>query len=378
MNRTTTCRPKTIRKGIETIRASEFSLQPSAFILVVFLTGAFIGMSSVTKVEASFYHDLAKNRQPCNDCHTQHYSEGGIQPAGTESGGPFDQTLIRATTNKLCLFCHDGSAANAPDVQQSVTMYGGSGDEHSGAGSFINDGSANANGHDLGVNAVTVPFSSLTNVTLTCASCHDPHGTANYRNVLTSPAGGTGVSVLMNQEVFRNAPPGDPPAAAASIAAYKESNEGYKANTSLWCTECHDLLKPLVGGASRGGVQHHLTDFPIDGLVAGQLKTVPGHWVQGYTGGTPDDVGFGLATEPDSAGTEGVPRLRFQVPGATDFASAQGSEANVVAGNQVMCTTCHLAHGGKYKKGLVWPYAEDTAPPPADKDSGCAQCHKYG
>jgi hypothetical protein len=75
-------------------------------------------------------------------------------------------------------------------------MYAGSGDEHSGAGSFANSGGvANDNGHDLGLNTSSPPFSSMTNVTLTCASCHDPHGTPNYRNVLTAPAGGTGIGL---------------------------------------------------------------------------------------------------------------------------------------------------------------------------------------
>jgi hypothetical protein len=343
------------------------------------ITGLLLVTASVDEASSAYYHDLEKNRQPCSDCHILHYPTAGGPPAGVDPGGPFKQLLIRATTNKLCFFCHDGSDPKAPDVLAAVTMYGGSGDEHSGGGFFDNTGGfVNPTGHDLGLN-ITNPkpdgstfFSSLNNITLTCASCHDPHGTINYRNVLTSPAGGTGVTVEMGNDVFRDVPPTDP------VNAYKESNLGYKAQTSKWCVECHDTLKPLVGGASRGGINHHLTNFPIDGLVGGVLKTVPTHWTQGYTGGDPDDLGFGLATELDSAGTEGVPRLRFQVPGASDFATSQGSEANKATSNQVICTTCHLAHGGKYKKGLVWPHVENTIPPSADADSGCAQCHKDG
>jgi hypothetical protein len=264
--------------------------------------------------------------------------------------------LIRATTNKLCLFCHDGSDPKAPDVLASVTMYDGSGDEHSGAGFFANSGGfANANGHDLGLTAATVPFSGLTNVTLTCASCHDPHGTINYRNVLTVPAGGTGVTVEMAKDVFRDQPPGDPPSAAASIAAYKESNEGYKARVSLWCAECHDELKPSNNNPTNR--IHHLIDVPINGSG---YPTDPTHW----TGGAGD--GFGAATGDE---TEGVPRLRFQVSGATDFATAR----SVAAGNEVICLACHLAHGGGHVQGLTWPYRDSGGP--ADKDSGCLQCH---
>lgn len=313
----------------------------------------------VAPAHAAVYHNLATNSQPCGDCHTLHYSERGVQPTKTEAGGPFAQLLIRATTTKLCLFCHDGSDPKAPDVLASVTMYDGSGDEHSGAGFFGNSGGvANDNGHDLGLNQSSIPFSTMTNVTLSCASCHDPHGTRNYRNVLTAPAGGAGVAVEPAKDVFRDVPPGDPPSAAASISAYKESNEGYKANTSKWCTECHDKLKPHVGGLSRVE-SHHLVNVPING--AG-YATDPAHWLGGA------GSGFGTIT---GDGVEGVPGLRFQVSLASDYASAR-----VVAGdNQVMCASCHLAHGGKYRKGLTWPYRDSGSP--VDKNSGCQQCHNF-
>lgn len=302
---------------------------------------------------AAYYHDLEKNRQPCADCHILHYGESGV----AEPGGPFKQLLVRSATNTLCFFCHDGSDPKAPDVLAPVTMYAGSGDEHSGAGFFANSGgTANPEGHDLGLNRA-IPFGSGS-VTLTCASCHDPHGTPNYRNVLTAPAGGAGVAVLMGTDVYRGVPPGDPPSAAASIAAYKESNEGYRATTSRWCVECHDRLEPHVGGSLRVE-NHHLVDVPING--AG-YPTDPAHWSAG-TGS-----GFGSAT---GDAVEGVPRLRFQASGATDFASSRA----VFPANQVLCATCHLAHGGRHLKGLVWPYKDSGSP--VDRDSGCQQCHNF-
>lgn len=322
--------------------------------------GLLLCLLAAAPASSAFYHDLEKNRQPCGDCHTLHYSEAGGVPAKVEAGGPFPRLLVRATTNKLCLFCHDGSDPKAPDVLEPVTMYAGSGDEHSGAGSFSNSGgTANPNGHDLGVNSTSVPYSSLSNVTLTCASCHDPHGTPNYRNVLTAPAGGPGTVVEMGKDVFREVTPGDPPSAAASAAAYKESNEGYKAKTSAWCAECHDKLKSSVN--LPGNRRHHLTDVPLDGAGYPSGITVdPLHWASG------EGSGFGTAT---GDAVEGVPRLRFQAAGAMDFTSSKA----VAGSNQVMCGSCHLAHGGKYRKGLVWPYKESGKP--ADSNSGCQQCH---
>lgn len=168
--------------------------------------------------------------------------------------------------------------------------------------------------------------------------------------------------------LYRYASPNDPPSRSASQEAYKESNLGYKSNTSKWCTECHDDLKPHVAPTNNTRTKnHHLVDFRIDGLVGGELKTQPDHWVTGPTG-----LGFGTE-QPAVTGndTEGVPRLRFQVPGATSFATSQGVQTNAAASNQVMCGTCHLAHGGKYKKGLVWPKKDGGT----DQNSGCDQCH---
>ncbi|HSN92741.1 MAG TPA: hypothetical protein VLS93_16030 [Anaeromyxobacteraceae bacterium] len=322
------------------------------------LSAALIALALAGSARAASYHDLEKNRQPCADCHILHHSEGGAPPAELEPGGPFPQLLVRAVANKLCLFCHDGSNPNAPDVLDPVSMYGGSGDEHSGAGAFANAGGAdNPNGHDLGLEK-PVPFGSGPSQILTCASCHDPHGTQNYRNVVTAPRGGAGTPVVMGADVHREAPAGDPPSAAASTAAYKESNEGYRARSSRWCAECHDALQPHVGGNVRVA-SHHLVDVPING--AG-YPTDPTHWEAG-TGS-----GFGVAT---GDGVEGVPRLRFQVPAATDFPSSKV----VSPGNQVLCASCHLAHGGRHAKGLAWPYRDPGSP--ADAISGCQQCHNY-
>lgn len=350
-------------------------------------------------VRGATWHDLALSRQACNDCHIEHYSARGQKPQQTPGSmpvtvgqdGPYPQLLVQATTNALCLFCHDGSNPKAPRVLAPVTQYAGSGAENSGAGFFDSrapssdcQATDSCKGHDLYGVARSIPDNTASKtMALSCASCHEPHGTFNYRNLKSAPAGGSGVKVEVSsqgspREVFRDQPVPDPPSTLWP-QAYKSSNTGYRANSSKWCTECHDSFKPLVGGSTRGGIDHHLADFPINGTVGGVLKSDPDHWVQGDTGDHSAanlDLGFDQSTD-DGAGTEGVPRLRFQVPAATDFASSR----SVAAGNQVICTSCHFAHGGKYKKGLVWPYKERDAqgnPLSVDFNSGCDQCHNGG
>ncbi len=328
------------------------SLRGSAIVIATAawgLTGPFAA--------AETYHGQAQG-QACSDCHTEHYEEGGGLPAGTDAGGPFDRLLVRSTTNRLCLFCHDGGDVTAPDVVTPVTIYDATGDEHSGAGFFAASiGTKNDFGHDLGVLAAEVPFSSLTNITLSCASCHDPHGNDNYRNILDRPAGPTDHPVRSGSDTFVDSSPGDPPSVGATALAYRESNVGYRSSTSLWCTSCHDELRPESNTPTNR--RHHLMNVPISGPG---YPTDPGHWMAG------SGSGFGTSTGDD---VEGIPRLRFQVPTAVDYPSSQV----VAADNEVMCETCHLAHGSAYEHGLVWP--NEGPGSPADRDSGCQQCHNY-
>lgn len=297
------------------------------------------------------FHTTDTQAMTCADCHTMHYMEGGTPPTKSEAGGPWNMLLLYSTTTKLCLMCHDGSDANAPDVIHPVTMYNESGDEYSGAGFFSNSGgSISNNGHNLDYNAPNVPFSSLANISLNCASCHDPHGTENYRNLLSLPKTQGQTSVILNTDVYENKKPPLPPSQSGAVLAYKKSNMGYKAKMSIWCKECHSDLNDI-------GIGHHPTDVPINGMG---YHTDPAHWVAG------SGSGFGLITGDN---VEGIPRLRFQVTQATDYNTSKVVAEN----NQVFCGTCHLAHGGAYKYGMAWPYAEGGEN--IDKNSGCQQCH---
>jgi hypothetical protein len=99
---------------------------------------------------------------------------------------------------------------------------------------------------------------------------------------------------------------------------------------------------------------------PSDAAMNGSgYHTNTAHWVSG----TGDGFGIG-----NNDGLEGVPRLRFQVPTATDFNSSVVPSQS----NQVFCYTCHLAHGGPFQSSLTWPYKSGGS---ADLYSGCQQCH---
>ncbi|PJA27263.1 MAG: hypothetical protein CO189_07645 [candidate division Zixibacteria bacterium CG_4_9_14_3_um_filter_46_8] len=294
----------------------------------------------------------------CSDCHTTHYSERGALPEHADPGGPFSTLLLVASADRLCLSCHDGTDPTAPDVLAPVTMYNGSGSEFSGAGYFsAPEGTVSAIAHDLGVDT-PVPFSvPPRSMIISCISCHDPHSTSNYRNMILNPdSAGAPINIALDTDVFENFRPQVPPNRSATIAAYRSDNIGYRSGMANWCADCHDALFPNAPGNPPAHFQRHPSDAGQDG--SGYHVNV-GHWMNG------SGDGFGITTGDN---LEGVPRLRFQAPTATNYGSAVTPASN----NQIFCNSCHFAHGGPYDSGLLWPFKIAGE---ADLYSGCQQCH---
>lgn len=290
----------------------------------------------------------------CGQCHAEHATAGGQEIPG----GPFSTLLVRATVNELCLSCHDGSDPTAPDVLAPVSMYAQSPSTESAAGHFTSPGVANSAGHSLGL-AVAVPLNSAgKTVTLTCASCHDYHGNGNYRNLRYDPAGkGDSVSVQASIDVFWQNPPPDQPSTAGSAAAYNMSNLRYRTGWSRWCGSCHDLVAANAPATAPAHFNAHPTEVALSG-TGNTPHVSTAHWV----GGT----GEGFLGSSSISG-EGIPRVPFLQPSATDFASA----GQVQSANQVFCGSCHKAHGSDYGSALRWPYIGGGA----NYLSGCQQCH---
>lgn len=292
----------------------------------------------------------------CSQCHTMHNSQNGAPMRYDNDPTPANYLLRHSSVSSLCLYCHDGGIVNAPDVFSPIaTSYAP--DEFSGGGFFARPvGVANPTGHDLGL-GVSVPLSNLSSMTLNCTTCHDPHGTRNYRNLRSSPSGRTNVPIVMNNpsqptdDVFVNVrPDGSNPG-----AGYRRSNTGYKAKMAAWCAECHDSLASNSIGTSPAHFMRHPSNVALN---ASGYHTAPTNW----TGGT--SQGFGAITGDSTAG---IPRTRFQGPTATNFTES----TTVAASNEVFCPSCHLAHGSNYKGGLLWPFKEGGA----DMMAPCQQCH---
>jgi hypothetical protein len=292
----------------------------------------------------------------CSDCHAQHYTPAS-RPAGWEPGGPFPTLLVASSTNVLCLFCHDGSDPAAPDVLAPVAMYDGTDSETSAAGFFgASSGSVSPTSHDLGV-PVPIPLRSDGRiVSLSCASCHAVHGNDQYRNLRTDPdSTALPVNLRTDSEIFVGVHPSIPPDRGASAQAYRSANTGYRAGLRDWCARCHDLMRTDAPGTEPA---HHLRHPGEASMASIGAHVDLLHWQQGV------GEGFGSLT---GDGVEGIPRVRFQSPGAGMFTQAR----QVGPDNEVFCGSCHLAHGGTHQGALVWPYREGGV----DDRSACAQCH---
>jgi len=261
----------------------------------------------------------------CSDCHTMHNSAGGQPMRYDNDPNPAPRLLRHATTLSLCLYCHDGTDASAPDVVAPVSYVA-----NPAAGFFPTQFSQPAGtAHVLApANPLTPPGGSQP-MTLVCATCHDPHGSANYRNLRKDPAG-TGqasISVMAKQTVLPN---GTNP-----TQVYAGSNVTYKSGISEWCGACHG--------------QFH-------GRTSSQEGT-GSPWFR-----HPQDLTIAPSRHADFT-------LWFNGP-ITNRVPVQNPNDDVVPSldDQVFCLSCHKAHGSANRAALFFSDG-------ATLTSTCQQCH---
>jgi hypothetical protein len=286
----------------------------------------------------------------CGDCHLQHATD----PEDPSFGGGFSFLLRKNSVNELCLSCHNGTDATAPDVQAPVPMYNSTTSGESAAGFFAMLGVENPNGHTLGVLMPTPLQTTARSGELNCVSCHAPHGNGNYRNLAQDPAvTGAYLIVEVGTNVMTEHAPSTPPNTDGSVIAYSRDNIGYVSGMSAWCTSCHDQLSTNTGASSPAHFNAHPSDLALNAFGV-QSHTDPAHWMTGL------GEGFG-----GNAATSA--RVPFQVPGAADFTASRTPQPT----SEVSCASCHKSHGSGNRKSMVWPYLEGGE----TSLDGCQQCH---
>jgi hypothetical protein len=284
---------------------------PGRHRTAAFVAIAFVLFLAAPLASAGEWHTAAS--MVCSDCHTQHNSADGLPMRTDNVAQPARMLLRRGTAQELCLSCHAGTNAQAPDVIDGVTYV-----PQTAAGSFENaGGTASMRSHNLLNPTAEVPPGGTIAMVLECTTCHDPHGNENYRNLRPDPTrtGLTPVSVVVRQGVTAN---GSNPE-----QVYVPDNVIYKSGVSLWCEKCHG--EPLAG-----------SDHP-DGVA------MWGSAVADYTRWT----------------STTLPRVPVHSPSDDIIPSTD---------DQVICISCHRAHGTQNDSALI--YSDGVT-----LDSTCQECH---
>lgn len=169
---------------------------------------------------------------------------------------------------------------------------------------------------------------------LECVSCHDPHGSSNYR-ILNDTVNGFAVNVKAQVTLGTRVADEGARGLETGAPADKYTGDHYysggqnlgavitdtQSNIASFCSACHTAYPSddAMAGLIAGGVTHfrHKTEAAIAGRVG------PG----GSKCGTPT----GNCTHPENTGLGGL-TLRL-------------ADTNATANEVVTCLTCHRAHG---------------------------------
>lgn len=267
-----------------------------ALILVAALTVITVGLASANGGPHGGY---TATTDACAGCHRAHTATG-------------PKLLTQNTTYALCMSCHGSTATGADtnvedgfflstrsasttgtaNTADNAPLLGGgfaffrtlattSSHNMTGAG---NTNLAWGNGVNRGVTA------AISDATFTCASCHDPHGSPNYR-ILKATVNGNAVAVTQVDE-----------------AAKDYDTEQWGTGQSAICAACHGAYHVTTAGSGSDPA-----------MVA----------TGGYTHRVDMPFTYGANANPETVGMGGLV-LPLSESGVT---------------NRVVCQTCHLPHG---------------------------------
>lgn len=279
----------------------------------------------------------------CSGCHTMHNSQDGAPidaTTATPNGNPY--LLVDDSPSDVCIGCHDhldrtypiGGDPMTPPAQRAGGNFifldeDNINDGHNG---YQNPITGDAAGHNLYAPAhglstdqtlTLSPGGSFPASQMGCTSCHDPHGTSDFRFLY-----GAGRIVQAGVATFTNPAP---TAVGVSIFAPVSNtyHTAYQDGMSGWCGNCHGDFHNEANGALI---------HPSGSNLSASIATAYG--LYNGTGELPGD--------PATSYLEAVP---FEDAAMTNFATS-----GPTAASNVMCLTCHRAHASSAPDAGRWDF----------------------
>ncbi len=307
------------------------------FVTVVAMVLAF-AVAGVASANGGPHGGYTATTDACAGCHRAHTASGA-------------KLLVASDTYNLCISCHGAAGAGAnTNVEDGLYLSTRDDTKANGnvgatntpdnapllGGGFVNyKGGTVTSSHDPSGTTATAwgngvargTTAALADGNLTCASCHDPHGSNNYR-IIKETVNGNVVAVAQVDE-----------------AAKDYDSEQWGAGMSDVCAACHsDYHKTAAGqGSTLDGASYtHRIDMPFT---------------------------YGSNVNPETTGvTEGT--TTYTLPLAESGTN-----------NTVVCETCHLPHGTSaqmtgFANGANAATTNDSALLRLDNRGVCEVCHQ--
>jgi hypothetical protein len=299
-----------------------------------------LGILAVMALPAMAFHE--EGVASCSGCHTMHNSENGqLVDATAPNGNPYLLKFAKATD--VCLSCHITRHGKVwgTDPLAPPPLYG--------AGNFVflqednlNDGYGGATspipGRAGGHNVIsltknspadpvlsTAPGGNYPSGSMSCTSCHDPHGNANFRMLY-----GAGHVEAGNANFANAAPVAEGVNIEAATGEAAANHTAYQGGMSAWCSNCH-------GNYHNNTTQmRHPSGVAMGASIAQTYSLYNG--TANQTGG--------------NAATAYLPDVPFE-----DASNTVTGTAGPSATSQVSCISCHRAHATSAPNIGRWDFA---------------------
>jgi len=321
----------------------------------------------------------ALDTDACAGCHRAHTSFSDL--TWTDAGGNNHSALLisdASTMEEFCYACHgDAAPGAATNVVSGVFDSGPVGSTGLATNSTFNAGlnggafSGVSSMHDMEKGALTDPMWGAGNTApagtnLTCTSCHDPHGSSNYRILKDSVngvrVGGYALDGVTPQAFVFSAEEGYPAggwlkheAGASQMTTYYPNytnaeyafvfpdlgySPGVNRSISTWCSACHQQYD------DSQSTYNYLGYEAVDATrVAGVLTPGVGVAVGARNRHRhPVNTTIASVTTLKGWGTDAVTSTVLPLEKRPGFLNERGTPAL----NDFMgCLTCHRAHGSE-------------------------------